>query len=307
MKIIENKFSTGTTTIHYYEIKNNLKPLVMIHAQGVCGLSYDNVFRKLSKKFHIFAVDCYGHGYSSHNKEKYTLQAIGNDLILFIKNVVKDKVYLTGHSSGGLIAAYIAAYSDLCEKLYLEDPPLFSSQSERRLKTFNYIDLSTICNNFIHQNECQDFVQYYFENQRAWGFFPDKSRDKIKKRMIAMGKKYRQKHPQNDLKVPFWPKAALSGYRGMNQYDPYFGDAFYNDTFHTEVLHEEMLNKICCDTVIMKAKTNYDDGILLAAMSDEDVERVNMLIKNSKLVHFKCGHGIHIEKKKEFLQVIMEM
>lgn len=307
MKIIQNTYSTGTTKIHYYEIKNNLKPLVMIHAQGVCGLSYDNVFKKLSKKYHVFAVDCYGHGYSSHDKEKYTLPAIGDDLILFIKNIINDKVYLTGHSSGGLIAAYIAAFSDLCGKLYLEDPPLFSSQGERRLRAYNYIDLSTICNKFIQQKEYQDFVLYYFENQKSWGFFPDKSRDKIKKKMVEMAKKYRQKYPQNDLKVPFWPKAALSGYRGMNQYDPYFGEAFYNDSFHAEVSHEEMLKKICCDTVIMKAKTNFDnDGILLAAMSDADVEKANKLIKNSKVIHFNCGHGIHIEKKKEFLRCLME-
>lgn len=122
-----------------------------------------------------------------------------------------------------------------------------------------------------------------------------------------MVKKYRQKHPQNDLKVPFWPKAALSGYRGMNQYDPYFGEAFYNDSFHARVSHEEMLKQIGYDTIIMKAKKNLNsDGILLAAMSNEDVEKANSLIKNSKVIHFNCGHGIHIEKKKEFLRCFSE-
>lgn len=307
VKIIENTYVKDSVKIHYYEIKNDLKPLVMIHAQGVCALSYDDVFKKLSKQYHIFAVDCYGHGDSSHDREKYKLSTIGDDLISFIVNVVHDKVYLLGHSSGGLIAAYVAAFSNVCEKLYLEDPPLFSSQGERRLKTYNYLDLSTICNRYINQKEQQDFVLYYFENQRAWSFFPEKSRDKIKKKMIKMAEKYRLKHPERDLKVPFWPKAALSGFRGMNQYDPYFGETFYNDSFHSEVSHEEMLSRIDCDTLIMKAKTNFDnEGVLLAAMCEEDAEKANQLIKNSKLIHFNCGHGIHIEKKKEFLKCFME-
>lgn len=306
MKIIENTYTIGSSKIHYYEIKNNLKPLIMIHGQGVSGLSYENVFKRLSKKYHVYSVDCYGHGYSSKDREKYTLTAIGEDLISFIKNVVKEKVYLIGHSSGGLIAAYIAGLSDLCEKLYLEDPPLFSSQGERRFKTFNYIDLSTNCHNFIQQNKCKDFVLYQFKNQKAWDFFPDKSREKIKKKMVKMAEKYRKNHPKKDLKVPFWPKSALSGYKGMNQYDPYFGETFYNNTFHEEFSHKEMIEKITCDTILMKAKTKFnDEGILLAAMSEEDVIKANKLIKNSKVIQFDCGHAIHIEMKKDFLKSLM--
>ncbi len=304
--ILSNIYTTDNIILHYYEIKNDLQPLVIIHAQGVSSISYDNVFKALSRKYHIFAVDCYGHGYSSHDKENYNIQAIGEAIVNFIEKIVKRNVYLVGHSSGGLIAAYIAAYSDFCEKLYLEDPPLFSSQEERRFKTFNYIDLSSICHLYNEQSEEKDFVLYYFSNQKAWDFFPEKSRNKIKRKMIGMAKKYREKYPAKDLKVPFWPKSALSGYRGMNQYDPYFGETFYNDSFHANISHEEMLKKIRCETVIMKAKTNIsDEGILLAAMSEEDVEKVNELIADSKIIRFECGHGIHIEKKKEFLKYLL--
>ena len=37
--------------IKYYEIANNLQPLVLIHAQGVDGKSYANVAKRLSKSF----------------------------------------------------------------------------------------------------------------------------------------------------------------------------------------------------------------------------------------------------------------
>lgn len=49
-----------------------------------------------------------------------------------MEDVVQEKTYLLGHSSGGLIAAYAASHTALCSCLILEDPPFFSSQGERR-------------------------------------------------------------------------------------------------------------------------------------------------------------------------------
>ncbi|WP_206711613.1 hypothetical protein [Peribacillus faecalis] len=164
------------------------------------------------------------------------------------------------------------------------------------------MDLSTVCHKYITGKSEEDFVTYYFENQKMWEFFPDKSREKLKSKMVAMAQKNRKKHPERDLKIPFWPKNALSAYKGMNHYDPYFGEAFYDDIFHAGISHEDMLKKIHCKTILMKAETNYsDEGVLLAAMSDEDAQRANQLMEKSEIVRFDCGHGIHIEKKKEFL------
>lgn len=268
----------------YYEIENDLQPLVLIHAQGVDAASFKNVWTPLSKKFHIYSIDCYWHGKSLHTAEQYNVADIGKAIIRFIEDVIKDKVFLLGHSSGGLIAAYIAANTELCKYLILEDPPFFSSQGERRKSSFNYIDLSTICHDFINQSEHKDFVLYYFGNQYAWNFFPEKSRDKIKEKMIAMASKYRKKHPDRNLKVMFWPKAALSSFQGMNKYDPLFGETFYSGRFHCGIPH----------------------GILMAALSEEDLNRVSALVADLQIVHFDCGHGIHIEKPKEFIACLIK-
>lgn len=303
--ILEHIFKAGDTILKYYEVKNDLQPLVLIHAQGVDALSFANVMEPLSQKFHVYAIDCYGHGQSSHDASKYNVKAIGAAMIRFIENVIKDKVWLLGHSSGGLIAAYIAAETKLCEKLILEDPPFFASQGDRRKKTYNYIDLSTICYNFNNQTEEKDFVLYYFTNQQAWNFFPEKSREKVKQKLVKMAANYRKKHPDKNLKVTFWPKAALSGFQGMNNYDPLFGETFYDDSFHCEISHEDILRKIKCKTLFLKATTNIrDDGILMAALSEEDVNRVAELIEDCHIEHFDCGHGIHIEKPREFNFVI---
>lgn len=262
----------------------------------------------MAEKYHVYSVNCYGHGGSLHDATQYNVMDIGNAIICFIEDVVRQKVVLLGHSSGGLIAAYIASRTELCSYLILEDPPFFSSQGERRKDTFNYIDLSTVCHKFIKQKEYTDFVLYYFSNQYAWNLFPESSREKIKGKMISMAEKYRKKHPENNLKVMFWPKAALSGFQGMNSYDPLFGEAFYNDSFHSGILHEELLKNIKCKTIFMKAKTNVsEDGILMAALSEDDLKKVSEMIADCKTVRFDCGHGIHIEKTKKFTKCLTDL
>lgn len=283
-----------------------MPPLVLIHAQGVDAASFENVWMQLSEKYHVYSIDCYGHGGILHDCTKYNIADISNAIICFIEEVIREKVVLLGHSSGGLIAGYIASHTELCKCLILEDPPFFSSQGERRKRSFNYIDLSTVCHNFISQSESKDFVLYYFTNQYAWNFFPDKSREKVKGKMVKMAEKYRKKHPDRNLKVLFWPKAALSGFQGMNHYDPLFGETFFNDSFHCGIPHEDILKNIKCKTVFMKAKTNIsEDGILMAALSEEDLDRVSELIDDCQIVRFDCGHGIHIERPKEFLECLL--
>lgn len=306
MNLINKQFKTkDNSIINYYEIENNKPVLLIIHAQGTNAISYSKVIKALSKNFHLILVDCYGHGKSSHNIEKYNLISQGNDLIEFIKTNIKEKVIVLGHSSGGLIASYIASNYDNCSYLILEDPPFFASWGERRYNTFNYKDLSTVCHNFIAQNEEKDFVYYYFINQYCWNFFPNDSREKIKGKLGECALKYRHKHPDKTLKVPFWPKKFLAGFIGLNDYDPYFGENFYNDAFNKGVDYEKLLSNIKCKTLFMKAKTIIgEDGLVQGALTDEDLKRVSELIRKIQIEHFDCGHGIHNEKSKEFVKCI---
>jgi hypothetical protein len=102
----------------------------------------------------------------------------------------------------------------------------------------------------------------------------------------------------------FWPKAALEGFKGMNNYDPRFGEAFYTDSFHEHIDYDKLLRDIACQTVFLKAKTVIDDnGLQMCALTDDDVERLEKLIADIIVIRFDCGHGIHFEKKREFLEI----
>ena len=65
--LTENYYDGQGTGLKYYEVKNDLQPLVLLHAQGVDSLSFADVIKPLSKQFHIYAIDCYGHGGSQHS------------------------------------------------------------------------------------------------------------------------------------------------------------------------------------------------------------------------------------------------
>ena len=307
MKISNDQFKIDDKSIlNYYEIKSNKPKLLLLHAQGTNSLSFMSVINKLSKYFHIYLVDYYGHGKSSFNREKYNLIDIGNDIIKFIEEVIKDNVSVLGHSSGGLIASYIASNCELCSGLILEDPPFFASVGDRRFNTYNYVDLSTVCHNFISQDEIKDFVYYYFINQYCWNFFPDDSREMIRTKLGELALKYREKHPDKNLKVMFWPKKFLEGFRGLQNYDPYFGESFYNDSFNANVDYEKLLSNIKCETLFLKAKTTIGaDGLIQGALTDEDLEQVNKLISNMNIERFDCGHGIHVDQPKQFVKALI--
>ena len=104
----------------------------------------------------------------------------------------------------------------------------------------------------------------------------------------------------------FWPKKFLEGFRGLQNYDPFFGENFYNDSFNANVDYDKLLSNIKCETLFMKAKTTIGaDGLIQGALTDEDLEQVNKLISNMNIERFDCGHGIHVDKPKQFVKAII--
>ena len=108
---VEKRFTLPDgSVINYGEIRNDKPALLLIHGQMAEWESYAPVLTFLSENWHIYAVDVYGHGQSSHDPDLYYLDRNGDDLIRFINEVIGEKTVVAGHSNGALTAAYIAAY-----------------------------------------------------------------------------------------------------------------------------------------------------------------------------------------------------
>ena len=294
-----NKYTTsGGVQLQYYTAGTTGPKLVMIHAQGTSSKSFEDVAEIMSRKMQVYLIDCPGHGGSSKDPSLYTLAGCGDAILDLIINEIGGPIALVGHSSGGLIAAYIASKSVLCARLILEDSPFFSCVGERRRQMYNYVDLSTVCHSYLESGSDDDFVLYYFEHQYAWNLFPEKTREKTKRKFVASAHKSRAKHPVQDLKVMFWPSEAFVG---MNDYDPRFGEAFYSDSFNEGVDYEEILAGIKCRTLFMKANGEMGkDGIYQGALTDEDLEHVVSCVPRIEVERFQCGHGIHIDRNGDF-------
>lgn len=136
------------------------------------GKGYFTVLPALAKQYHVFAVDCSGQGKSSKDPTSYSSEAMGRDFIQFIKQVIKEPAVVSGHSSGGLLTAWLAADSpENVRGVVLEGPPFFSSELPRYQKTFAYWDTSITCHDFLQQKEEHDFTIYYVEHFSLMKYF----------------------------------------------------------------------------------------------------------------------------------------
>jgi acylglycerol lipase len=116
----------------YHQAGNERARLIIAHGLGEHSGRYGNIFKRLlSKDISIWALDHRGHGKSGGqrghilNFEQYLL-----DLRLMVELVRKDlpegrKIFLLGHSMGGLIVLYFALQSqDLIDGLIASSPGL---------------------------------------------------------------------------------------------------------------------------------------------------------------------------------------
>lgn len=310
--------------ICYYEGPNNGIPILMIHGQMVSKEDYAKVLPDLSKEFHVFAVDCYGHGKSSKNPETYNAISIRDDLISFIENVIKEKTIVTGHSSGALISATIAAKAiDKVSGLILEDGPFFSTEKGRAENTFAYQDFKII-NDFLDQNQESNYTKYYIKHAYMKNFFNKEGKDNWS---FLVEKPYTKLIDKGNGKMPIvWYYPVEMGLNslifltrnlqdGTGNYDLRFGKTFYDFSWFNGFNQKESLSAIKCPTYILHvapqkstAPSYYDEnGILLSAMDEKDAELVHSLIERSILKEgYESSHNIHADLPKVFIETFLK-
>lgn len=291
-------------SINYGELEGDGPALLLIHGQMAAWEEYASVIPELSKNWHIYAVDLYGHGESSHEEELYYLDVNGDDLIWFVENVIGEKTVVSGHSNGALLAAYIAAYgSDLVKGAVLEDPPVFSTQGEGWENSFAYLDTYQPLHEYISAEQTECWPAYYLRHC-YWGklFMKDAMPG-----LANYAQYYREKHPGEEVKIMFLPSSITCVFHYVEQYDMLYGEHFYDLTWNHGVSHEQMLSDIEVPCVYLHAKENIDEnGVYLCAASREQAERAVALIgENCNLVETEnSDHNIHGSHADVYLNVI---
>jgi len=294
---------TGSV-INYGEVENDKPALLLIHGQMGTWEDYALVMPELSRNWHIYSIDVYGHGQSSHDEELYYLDVNGDDIIWFIDNVIKEKTVVSGHSNGAITAAYVAAYGgENIGGVILEDPPIFSTEGEGWKESFAYLDTYKPLHDYLNLKEEMSWDEYYLSHC-LWGqLFMKDSMPGIAK----YAKNYLEKHPGEELKIGFLPYSMWSVLDSAREYDFRYGDRFYDLTWVHGYSHEEILSNIEVPCVYIHAKeTLGPDGIYLCAASSEQANRaVNYIGNNCRLVETPTSdHVIHTVHRDLYIDII---
>lgn len=105
----KNKYiETNGVSHHYLDWGNRaLRPIILMHATGLCSSTWHPIATELAKSNHVMAFDQRGHGNTDKSDTGYSFELIGEDLASIIEAIDEPNVFVVGHSSGG-IATLIA-------------------------------------------------------------------------------------------------------------------------------------------------------------------------------------------------------
>lgn len=311
----ERHATVDGTRLNYAEGPDNGPPLVLVHGQLTSWQHWNRVLPRLAENYHVYAVDCHGHGGSDRTPERYDAVSMSADLEGFIAEVVGEPATVAGHSSGGLVAAHLAANApERVRAVFLEDPPFFSSVLPRARKTVNWVDLSTVAHDYLQRKRRSDrddepaegpddFTAFYLRHTTSWELFEEAGKPLRRAMLTAY-----ERNPDRPASLPYMPPVWNETFAALGSYDPRFGEAFHDGSFHEGFDHAATLARIEVPTVLVHTNWQYDDnGILLGAMNGDDAARARSLLPNAEFVKVDSGHGFHLEQPARFVRIMADL
>ena len=234
--IVEKSVQVGDVKFNYAEGPDNGPPLLLLHAQLLDWYTYNKVLPEMSKKFHVFAVDYSGHGKTTVPDDySFNANQVGSNLVNFIETFIKEPAFVTGNSSGGILTTWLAANEpELVKAIVLEDPPLFSAEYPEIKKTIAYKSFTT-SNIAIANGYDGDFLNCWIKNSTK--FFKTYTGPGSQQLIDFAVNSYRKANPGEAVEIAFLPSSVQEMLRGLNYYDPHFGNAFYEGTWNEGFAH----------------------------------------------------------------------
>ena len=154
-----------------------------------------------------------------------------------------------------------------------------------------------------HPAECWES---YYLRHCLWGqlFLPKGTAEKL----ARYAQRFRQRRPPEKPVRFFLPGGINDIFRYLPQYDLAFGEAFYDYSWHSGIPHRQLMREICVPTVFLHCKDAYtEDGILLAAASDQQARQAVELMKTCRLVILSSPHNVHRSHPRLFLQAMEQL
>jgi len=274
-------FDTGEVTLNFVVAGSpELPPLLLIPGQTESWWGYAKALPMLAERFRVHAVDLRGQGRSTRTPGRYTLDLMGNDLVRFIDGVIGRPTFVSGLSSGGVLAAWLSAYAKPGQILaaHYEDPPLFSSE------------LVPSVGPGVRQSIGPVFELFnrYLGDQWSvgdWDGLTTAMRSALPPPLQLVGAAFGvgEEPPQN-----------------LKEYDPEWGRAFWTGTVSEGCRHDKMLASVRVPVLFTHHFRVIDGatGTLLGATSDLQAIRVRELVTGAGnaceyLSMPTMGHALH--------------
>ena len=244
-------------------------PLVLVPGQSDSWWSYETVMPALAERFRVFAVDLRGQGRSTWTPGRYTLDLIAGDVQRFLDVVVGRPAVVAGHSSGGLVAAWLSAYAKPGQVLAVccEDAPLFSSEARPAV------------GQSIDQALGPLFALWSTWLGDQWRIGDVAGMTKALPRELP-GEMLRS---MAAIAGPPDPDAPPGPPQSLREYDPEWGRAFSSGAATASCDHATMLSHVRTPVLFTHHHREVDQatGRLLGAVSDEQVRVAGDLVRRA--------------------------
>ena len=264
--------------------------LLLIPGQTESWWGYEAALPLLAEHFQVFAVDLRGQGRSTRTPGRYTLDAMGDDLVRFIDLVIGRPTIVSGLSSGGVLAAWLSAYAkpgQVVAAVY-EDPPLFSSEVRPALAPGIRQGIGPLFHLWsTYLGDQWSIGAWDAMREGAATFLPEHLRF---------------------IPLPEEPPQTLK------EYDPEWGRAFWSGSVAASCDHERMLGAVTAPAVLLTHHMRVVDkgtGFLFGAMTDQQAQRAQDLLAGAGVaVTYRSlpdvGHSMHGERPELYVETLLD-
>lgn len=306
----ELQFTTGEVTLNYVVGPDNGLPLLLIPGQMESWQGYKCVLPELSKRFHVFVPDLRGHGKSSRTPGHYSYNICGDDLKLFIQNVIQKPTLVAGLSSGGVLALWLAANApEDVLAVISEDPPIFSSVwpriQDEKFMTHNF----KVAVETLGGEDERDPAKYL-----AQVGAPVEGKSELLKipsfiiKIInLLFRANRALRPDSPYDAPFLPFNIRAGCKFLTEYDTDFSRATIDGGLSRDFDPEETLKQVKCPVLLLWAHaTRHETWGIIGALDENDLQRMKTLVDDLQVVDIPGGHEIHMMHPSRYIDELMK-
>ena len=307
--IEEKRFDTGELTLNYVEGPPNGLPLVLVPPQGADWTNYEKVLPLLTSDFRVFAIDIRGHGKSDWATGDYSFTSIGRDMTSFLEGVVKEPAIISGNSSGGLIALWLAANRpDLVKGIIMEDPPLFSADWPRiKEDSYVYRVLSVtveMSKELKESRSIRGLARLFMEVKRPVEGGKMRGVPRAAAYFISFLIRASQRFGSGK---PSLPGRLNKIVEVLYAFDADFSQAFLDGRIYEGLNHEDALRRAEGPMLLLHADwLRHPELGLVGAMDDDDAARAREIVPRMHYKRIMSEHVIHSFNPELFAKEVKE-